>query len=150
MRSIAIGAIVLGNLVGAGVTGCIFGDGGGGGTTALCDAICDCFGAQIGPDCPAECAADFPMPSAECVSCATRNANNCQLLEDECEAPCTGGPPPMTTLQQACQIVCNCNGNPADCQASCETAYGSFSQACFDCIGEEGCNADTVCAAECQ
>ena len=146
MRSIAIGAIVLGNLVGAGVAGCIFGDGGGGGGTAtLCEVVCDCFGAQI-PNCLDECAADFPNPTAECVMCAVDNRNDCAMVDDLCDAPCTGAPP-STTLQEACQIVCACAGNPVDCQAQCEAVPQP--QACLDCIGNEQCDFGANCTAEC-
>lgn len=154
MKNIAISAVVVGSLFGGALAGCIFADGGGGSTTSLvCDIICDCL-EPTDDTCPASCATNIDIPpGTACPQCIMAHRNSCSTLVSDCDAVCDSNPPPpMNTVSDACQNVCNCFGSTDPACQMCASALGGATQSCIDCFTDSSCNTVTTggCDALCQ
>lgn len=55
-----------------------------------CTNLCGCFAVDQ-EECVAECIVDFSPVADDCAICITTFANECSMLLDECETPCSGG-----------------------------------------------------------
>jgi hypothetical protein len=66
-----------------------------------CTTICTCFVGQLDvEECTNECVeeGDFQQLPEDCFECIQTHANQCSMLEDECEALCARPEPPVEDL----------------------------------------------------
>lgn len=141
--AIGVGVIVLGNLLGASLSGCILFDDTPANKKA-CEVYCECVD-PTNATCQTDCEQDVVKDSAgpRCTSCFMKHANSCAGLEAECTATCADegpvAPPPANaaTVRAACTTACACKDTPAptcidDCIADPDTS--ALSSTCLGCI----------------